>query len=92
MCFLLKIEINFPGACIKLHCDSSGVRFVTSMTGDGTVVADGEVLNWDAWKACDGLLPLSMMEDQWLSAIKKFNTPAFALHRDNCNSVILIYL
>ena len=56
--FLLYIEVNMPGACVKLHSDTNGARTVVSLANGGTVVSDSQYLNWEKWKATNGLLPV----------------------------------
>ena len=56
--FLLYIEVNMPGACIKLHSDTNGARTVVSLANGGTVISDSQYVNWEKWKATKGLLPV----------------------------------
>ena len=56
--FLLYIEVNMPGACIKLHSDTNGARTVISLANGGTIVSDSQYVDWVKWKETDGLLPV----------------------------------
>ena len=57
MRFKVKIELNNDGACIKYHDDRVDVRLVTTLVGDGTVIADNTGVNWKLYEKCDGFIP-----------------------------------
>lgn len=56
--FLLYIEVNMPGACIKLHSDTNSARTVLSLANGGTIVADSQYVDWVKWKDTNGMLPI----------------------------------
>ena len=57
MRFRAKIEVNFDGACVKFHDDMVDVRLVTTLVGDGTVIADNTGVDWRYYFKCGGFLP-----------------------------------
>ena len=57
MRFRAKIEVNFDGACVKFHDDMVDVRLVTTLVGDGTVIADNTGVDWGYYFKCGGFLP-----------------------------------
>ena len=56
MRFMVKIEVNRDGACVKFHDDMVDVRVVTTLVGDGTVISDNTGVDWEFYGNCDGQL------------------------------------
>lgn len=42
----VKLDINASSACIKFHDDNVDVRLVTTLVGDGTVIAPNDAVDW----------------------------------------------
>jgi len=53
----IKIEFNQSGACTKYHDDLVKVRFVLTLVGDGTVLAEQTSVDWDYYQSCEGVIP-----------------------------------
>ena len=57
LCWKIKLEVNQDGACTKFHDDHVTVRFALTLTGDGTVLAHNDKVDWDFYESCQGALP-----------------------------------
>jgi hypothetical protein len=53
----VKVELNQDGGCTKFHDDGVDVRFVMTLSGDGTVLADSTQLDWDFYNSSQGRVP-----------------------------------
>ena len=63
MQFKTKIELNQGGACIKYHDDFVDVRLVTTLVGDGTVLADNTEVDCSYYDKSGGHLPAGADDD-----------------------------
>ena len=73
MRFKTKIELNQGGACIKYHDDFVDVRLVTTLVGDGTVLATA--VDWAYYDKCGGHLPASASDAgrDFSDAVREWN-------------------
>jgi len=49
-CWAVKLDINAASACIKLHDDFLDTRLVTTLVGEGTVLAPNDAVNWGLYE------------------------------------------
>ena len=54
MRFKVKIELNQGDACIKYHDDFVDLRLVSTLFGEGTVIADNTGVDWGFYDKCGG--------------------------------------
>jgi len=57
MRWMIKVEINQDGACTTYHHHSGRVRFAVTLAGDGIVLADDKLVDWDHYETCQGKDP-----------------------------------
>ena len=56
--YYLRVQVNVPEACVKHHDDHVGIRAVTALCGESTVVIPAPHTNWEHWDKTGGRLPL----------------------------------
>jgi len=69
----VKLDINAPYACTKLHDDFLTLRLVSALVGDGTVVTSNDVVNWEMYDQGPPQMDSDESDDIGEEKIKEWN-------------------